>query len=164
VDALLPLGFDIHLAGGYTHAQFLYNSDLTGYPAGYAIPDTPKATASGVLNWRYGLSDSLALIGSIETNYVGDRSEVPLVVTATLLNINQVLMTLPAYSLTNLRFGLRGNRSNGDTWTATLFVNNLTNKASLLDPQPQLALQTEAYTRFTITQPLTAGVDVTYHF
>jgi iron complex outermembrane recepter protein len=164
VDALLPWGFDIHLAGGYTHAQFLYNSDLTGYPAGYDVPDTPKVTASGVLNWRHGLSDRLSLFGSIETNYVGDRSEVPLIVTATLLNINQVLMTLPAYCLTNLRFGLKGNRNNGDTWTATLFVNNVANKAALLDPQPQLALQTEAYTRFTITQPLTAGVDVTYHF
>jgi pimeloyl-ACP methyl ester carboxylesterase len=71
---------------------------------------------------------------------------------------------LPAYSLANLRFGLKGLGNNGDTWTASLFVNNLTNNAVLLDPQPQEALQTEAYTRFTMTQPLTAGIAVTYNF
>lgn len=164
VNALLPWGFRFLLSGGYTHAQFLFDSPLTGYPAGYSIPDTPKVTASGVLSWQHDLSDRLAMFGSIEADYVGDRSEVPLVVTATLQNINQVLMTLPAYSLANLRFGLKGVTNSGDSWTAALFVNNLTNNLVLLDPQPQMALQTEAYTRFTMTQPLTAGVDVSYDF
>jgi iron complex outermembrane recepter protein len=164
VNALLPLGFSVDLNAGYTHSQFLYNSAITGYPAGTSIPDTPKLTASGIVNWQHDLSDSIALFGSIEADYVGDRSEVPLVVTATLQNINQVLMTLPAYSLTTLRFGLKGVRDNGDAWTTTFFVNNLTNNAVLLDPQPQMALQTQAYTRFTMTQPLTAGVDVAYDF
>ena len=164
VNALLPWGFHVLLSGGYTHAQFLFDSAITGYPAGYSIPDTPKVTASGVLSWQHDLSDSLAVFGSIEANYVGDRSEVPLVVTATLQNINQVLMTMPAYTLTNLRFGLKGVTDDGNAWTATLFVNNLTNNLTLLDPQPQMGLQTEAYTRFTMTRPLTAGVDVTYDF
>ena len=121
-------------------------------------------TASGVLSWQHELSDSRALFGSIEADYVGDRSEVPLIVTATLQNIDQVMMTLPAYSMTNLRFGIKGVRNDGDMWTAALFVKNLTNNLVLLDPQPQMALQTEAYTRFTITQPLTAGIDLTYDF
>ena len=164
VNALLPWGFRFLLSGGYTHAQFLSDSALTGYPAGYSIPDTPKMTASGVLSWQHELSDSLAMFGSIEADYVGDRSEVPLVVTATLQNINQVLMTLPAYTLASLRFGLNGVTDRGDFWTATLFVNNVTSDLALLDPQPQMALQTEAYTRFTMTQPLTAGVDVSYDF
>jgi outer membrane receptor protein involved in Fe transport len=140
------------------------DSAITGFPAGSEIPDTPKVTASAVLDWHHELSDSLSLFASIEEDYVGDRTDVPLIVTATLQNIDQVLMTLPAYSLTNLRLGTMGSRDNGDTWTATLFVNNLTNNAVLLDPQPQLGLQTQAYTRFTITRPLTAGIDVAYHF
>jgi hypothetical protein len=45
-----------------------------------------------------------------------------------------------------------------------LFVNNLTNNQVLLDPQPNQNVQTPAYTRYTITQPLTAGIDVTYKF
>lgn len=164
LNALLPLGFRIDLNAGYTHARFLHDSAITGYPEGSSVPDTPKLTASGVLSWQHELSDNLAFFGSFETDYVGDRSEVPLVVTATLQNINQVLMTLPAYSLANLRFGLKGLGNSGDAWTASLFVNNLTNNAVLLDPQPQEALQTQAYTRFTMTQPLTAGIAVSYNF
>lgn len=162
--ALLTSGFDIALNAGYTHARYLHDSAITGFPAGTAIPDTPKVTASAVLSWRHELSDSLSLFGSVEEDYVGARTDVPLIVTATLQNIDQVLMRLPSYSLATLRFGTMGVRSNGDEWTATLFVNNLTNNAVLLDPQPQLALQTQAYTRFTITRPLTAGIDVAYHF
>jgi iron complex outermembrane recepter protein len=164
LQTLLPWGFHITLNGGYTHSQFLFNSALTGYPAGYEIPDTPKVTASGILVWQHDLSDSLALYGSIEADYAGDRSEVPLVVTATLQNINQVLMTLPSYVLTNLRLGLKGYRNNGDRWTASLFVDNLANNSVLLDPQPQESLQTNAFTRFTMTEPLTAGIDVSYAF
>lgn len=164
VRTLLPWNFDVSLNAGYTHARYLNDSAITGFPAGTGIPDTPKVTASAILNWRHELSDSLSLFASIEEDYVGDRTDVPLVVTATLQNINQVLMRLPAYSLTNLRLGTMGSRDNGDSWSASLFVNNLTNNAVLLDPQPQLALQTQAYTRFTITRPLTAGIDVAYHF
>ncbi|HEX8756283.1 MAG TPA: hypothetical protein VF745_08085, partial [Steroidobacteraceae bacterium] len=142
------------------HPRYLNDSAITGFPAGSAIPDTPEVTASAVLSWRHDLSSNLSLFGSIEESYVGDRTDVPLIVTATLQNINQVLMTLPAYSLTTLRFGITGSRDNGDSWAAALFVDNLTNNAVLLDPQPQLALQTGAYTRFTITRPLTAGIDV----
>ena len=164
VDTLLPWGLRLLLSGGYTHAQFLFDSAITGYPAGTAIPDTPKVNASGVLSWLHDLSDRVSLYGSIETDYTGDRSEVPLIVTATLQNIDQVMMTMPAYSLTNLRLGLKGFRDNGDAWTASLFANNVTNNRALLDPQPQLGLQTQAFTRFTMTQPLTAGIDVTYDF
>jgi hypothetical protein len=128
------------------------------------VTSRSKVTASGILGWQHDLSDGLALYGSIEADYTGDRSEVPLVVTATLQNINQVLMTLPSYVLTNLRLGLKGYRSNGDRWTASLFVDNLTNNGVLLDPQPQESLQTNAFTRFTMTQPLTAGIDVSYAF
>lgn len=34
----------------------------------------------------------------------------------------------------------------------------------LLDPQPQMGLQTTALTRFTMTRPLTVGVDLSYDF
>jgi hypothetical protein len=34
----------------------------------------------------------------------------------------------------------------------------------LLDPQPQIALQTQAFERYILNQPLTAGLDVSYAF
>jgi outer membrane receptor protein involved in Fe transport len=66
---------------------------------------------------------------------------------------------LPAYGLLNARFGFTGQQ-----WAATLFVNNLTNKEVLLDPEPQINLQTAAFTRYLVNQPLTGGVDITYKF
>ena len=74
------------------------------------------------------------------------------------------MVHLLAYNIVNLRFGISGERNAGDRRTVALFVNNLTNKQVLLDPQPNQGVQTPAYTRYTLTQPLTAGIDLTYRF
>jgi len=105
------------------------------------------------------VTDDLALLGTLEEDYVGTRTDAPYGETITLENINQYLVHLPAYALTNLRFGVGGSQ-----WTATLFVNNLTNKQTLLDPQPQIALQMDAYVRYLVNRPLTAGIDLAYKF
>lgn len=67
---------------------------------------------------------------------------------------------LPSYDLINMRRGVKFR----NTWTATLFVNNLTNKHAQLvslfqenEPQP-------SFTRYITNQPLTGGVDLTYRF
>jgi len=67
---------------------------------------------------------------------------------------------MPAYDLINVRAGVKFR----DTWSATMFVNNLTNKHAQLEsmftenePQP-------SFTRIITNQPLTAGVDVTYRY
>jgi outer membrane receptor protein involved in Fe transport len=67
---------------------------------------------------------------------------------------------LPGYDLVNVRAGVKFH----DKWSATLFVNNLTNKHAQLEsmftenePQPD-------FTRIETNQPLTAGVDLTYRF
>jgi hypothetical protein len=88
---------------------------------------------------------------------------VPFGVTATLQNLNQVLVHLPSYSMVNLRFGFNG-EGNGDHWSAALFITNLTNNIVVVDPQPQIALQTSAFERYVVSQPLTAGIDVSYQF
>jgi len=71
--------------------------------------------------------------------------------------MNQLLVHLPAYGLANLRVGIRS-----ENWTATLFVNNLFNKEALLDTQPQINLQSAAFTRYIVNQPITYGLDVSY--
>ena len=73
-------------------------------------------------------------------------------------------MHLPSYTLVNLRFGVGGKEAGGSAWSATLFVNNLTNKEALLDPQPQIDLQMNAYVRYLVNRPRTTGLDVTYKF
>jgi hypothetical protein len=65
---------------------------------------------------------------------------------------------LPGYDLVNIRTGVLYR----DRWSATVFVNNVTNKHARLEsmftenePQPD-------FTRIETNQPLTAGVDLTY--
>jgi iron complex outermembrane recepter protein len=157
--ALLTQDWDLQVNVGYTSAKFTQASAITGYPDGLEVPDTPKLTASAVLQWHHPLSDSLSLFGSLEDDYVGSRTDAPYGETITLWNYSQYLIHLPSYSLANLHFGLVA-----DKWTAALFVDNVADREVLLDPQPQIDLQTAAYTRYTVNRPLTAGIDLTYRF
>jgi outer membrane receptor protein involved in Fe transport len=159
LDTILPGGFDISLNGGYTNSRFLSDSAITGFTKGLQVPDTPAISGSAVLHWTHDLGGRLSLLGSIEGDYTGTRTDLPFGVTATLANIQQVLVHMPAYAVGKLRFGLKGNQ-----WTAALFVNNFTNSHSLVDPQPNGGLQTTAFDRYVLLRPLTAGIDVTYHF
>ena len=43
-------------------------------------------------------------------------------------------------------------------------MNNLTNKEAILDPQPQIDLQMNAFVRYLVNRPITAGLDFTYKF
>ena len=75
---------------------------------GYNVPDIPKFTASATLRWKHPLTDDLSLIGSLEGNYVGTRTDAPYGETITLLNINTYLLHLPSYGFANLRLGVAG--------------------------------------------------------
>jgi iron complex outermembrane recepter protein len=159
MQALLTRDVDFTANVGYTDAKFTQDSAISGFPDGTEIPDTPKVTAAANIRWKHEVTTNVSLMASLEGNYVGTRTDAPYGETITLLNINQYLVHLPSYGLLNLRAGALG-----DNWTATLFVNNLTNKEALLDPQPQINLQTAAFARYIVNQPLTVGVDLTYKF
>jgi outer membrane receptor protein involved in Fe transport len=73
--------------------------------------------------------------------------------------MNQLLVHLPSYGLANLRVGIKS-----DDWTVSLFANNLLNKETLLDTQPQINLQSAAFTRYIVNQPRTLGLDLSYKF
>jgi iron complex outermembrane recepter protein len=163
-QALLTRAWDVGLNIGYTDSKFTESSAITGFPSGYAVPDIPKLTTSATLRWKQPLMDNLSLNGSLEGDYVGTRTDQPYGETITLQNINNYLVHLPAYTLVNLRFGLGGTQAGGSAWSASLFVNNLTNKEALLDPQPQIDLQMNAYVRYLVNRPRTTGLDVTYKF
>jgi len=159
LQALLSREWTLGANFGYTNAEFTADSAITGFPSGYAIPDIPDVTASATLRWKHPLSNDLSLIGSLEGDYVGTRTDQPYGETLTLLNINNFLVHLPAYAFLNARLGVAGNQ-----WTASLYVDNLTNKETVLDPQPQIDIQTNAFVRYLVNRPITAGLDFTYKF
>lgn len=166
LKGLLPFGFTLSLNGAYTDSKFLESSALAGIPAGAEMPDIPKVTASAILQWDHELGGGRWMFGSLEDDYVGTRANEPVngAITPTLQNFYQLLVHLPSYDMATLHFGLGGTTSSGDRWTAALFVDNLTNNHVLLDPQPQQVIQTPAFTRMIVSQPLTAGIDLTYSF
>lgn len=157
--ALLGAGFELSANVGYTHATFDTDSAITGFQGGMNIPDTPQFTGALVLLSRQQIGNNLEAVGSIEYDYVGSRTDAPYGETLTLLNVNSSVIHLPDYGLVNLRYGVHS-----DHWNVTAFASNLLNKEVLLDPQPQINLQTAAFTRYTINQPRTAGIDISYHF
>ena len=142
----------------------MQSSALTGYPEGLAIPDTPRWGGYASLNWKHELNSGLGLFGSIDDSYTGPRTDLPFGVSATLLNVNDVMVHLRGYQIANFRFGIKGEREGTSRWMATLFVNNFTDNHVLVDPQPQISLQTSAFARYVLNQPLTAGIDLSYTF
>jgi iron complex outermembrane receptor protein len=157
LQALLTPEWTLGVNAGYTNAQFTEASPITGYPEGYSVPDIPEFTASATLRWKHPVTDNLSVIGSLEGNYIGTRTDTPYGESITLLNVNTYLLHLPAYGFANLRLGLAGDR-----WTATMYVNNISNERAILDPQPQIVLQMDAFVRYLVNRPLTAGLDFTY--
>jgi iron complex outermembrane recepter protein len=155
----LPAGFSFAGNLGYADSKFLSDSPITGYLSGTAVPDSPKVTSSVTLRNVEPLTGGLELNSSLSYNYIGERTNAPYGETITLFNMNQLLVHLPAYGLLNLRTGVKS-----DDWTFSLFANNLTNKETLLDTQPQINLQTVAFTRYIVNQPRTIGLDVSYSF
>src|SRR6202142_1840532 len=155
----LPAGFSFSGNLGYADSKFLADSAIAGYLKGTAIPDTPKITSSVTLHNVQTLTGALQLTSSLSYNYIGERTNAPYGETITLNNMNQLLVHLPSYGLMNLRVGVKS-----DDWTVSLFANNLLNKEALLDTQPQINLQSAAFTRYIVNQPRTVGVDVSYKF
>jgi iron complex outermembrane recepter protein len=155
----LPAGFSFAGNLSLADSKFLSDSPITGYLSGTAIPDSPKVTSSVTLRNVQPLTGQLELTSSLSYNYIGERTNAPYGETITLFNMNQLLVHLPAYGLMNLRAGIKS-----DDWSFNLFANNLLNKEALLDTQPQINLQTEAFTRYIVNQPRTYGLDVNYSF
>ncbi len=156
----LPAGFSFSGNLSYADSKFLSDSAITGYQSGTAIPDSPKVTSSVTLHNVQSLTGALQLTSSLSYNYIGERTNAPYGETITLNNMNQLLVHLPSYGLANLRVGIKS----ADDWTVSLFVNNLTDKETLLDTQPQINLQSAAFTRYIVNQPRTYGLDMSYKF
>jgi iron complex outermembrane recepter protein len=155
----LPAGFSFAGNLGLADSKFLSDSAITCYLSGTAIPDSPKVTSSVTLRNVQPLTGEFQLVSSLSYNYIGERTNAPYGETITLNNMNQLLVHLPAYGLMNLRAGVKA-----DDWSFNLFANNLLNKEALLDTQPQINLQTAAFTRYIVNQPRTYGLDVNYSF
>ena len=149
IKAIIVNDLVASLNTGYTHAT-LVSTDLlnAGFNPGTPIQDDPKWTGSASLSYRHEVSDALAVTARVDNTYVGSRTDE-----------TYAINTLPSYDLTNVRAGLESKN-----WSAVVFVNNVANKRALLSDVTQAAENLATFNRIAVSQPLTAGIDLSYRF
>ena len=153
IQALITDSLYAAVSAGYSNAYIAETSH--GYIAGNKLPDVPEVTASVNLSYDTALTDRLDLVARAENTYTGRRVDL------TFPNgVPDTQTPLPGYNLTNLRIGVRARQG----WSANLFANNVFNKRATLENIAQLTLANASFNRVETNQPLTIGVDLTYHY
>ena len=158
VDALADLGagFQLEVAAGYLY-EWLEGGPHWVITPIHTMPDVAPESGTVSLNYSKPFGSSYTFTARLESSYTGPRYSIyfsdPYEFTGT-------YRQMPGYDLVNVRAGVKFH----DKWSATAFVNNLTNKHVQLEsmftenePQP-------SFTRIETNQPLTGGVDLTYRF
>jgi iron complex outermembrane recepter protein len=158
IDILADLGagFQLEVAAGYLYEYLDGGLHWVITPV-HKMPEVAPESGTLALNYSKALSGSYTFTARLENTYTGPRYSIffsdPYEFTGT-------YRQLPGYDLINVRAGVKFH----DKWSATAFVNNLTNKRAQLEsmftenePQP-------SFTRIETNQPLTGGVDLTYRF
>jgi outer membrane receptor protein involved in Fe transport len=149
VNVLLAQGLLLSANAAYTHATIVATANGTGIAAGSPVQNTPLWTSSTSLAYRRGIGAAdLAFTARIENNYVDGH-----------IDVTSQVNHLPPHDLTNLRVGLEN-----DHWRAILFATNLFNQRALLsDTSQQINLTVPTFNRISVSQPLTFGIDLSYH-
>ncbi len=145
INAVVLPGLVASVNGSWLHAEYIQNA-VPATTIDDRVQNVPEVTAAASLAYRHGITDTLALIGRVDTAYVGSHID-------TTAQANY----LPGYDLTNIRAGVEGGN-----WTAVLFVNNVANKMALLTNSPAINVNIPTFNRTAVSQPLTFGIDVSY--
>jgi iron complex outermembrane recepter protein len=156
MTADLGAGFQFELAAGYLY-EYLDGGPHWVIAPVHVLPEVSPESGTASLNYSRPFGGSYAFTARLENSYTGPRYSIAFP------NPDEFVGTyihLPGYDLVNARAGVKFH----DKWSASLFVNNLTNKHAKLEsmftenePQPD-------FTRYITNQPLTAGVDLSYTF
>ena len=152
----LGAGFELKVAAGYLH-EWLDGGPHWVIAPVHEMPEVAPENGTIGLSYSKPIRGSYTFTARVENSYTGPRYSLDF---ANPYEAVGHYIQLPGYDLTNVRMGVKA----GDTWSATLFVNNVLNRHAELEsmftenePQPD-------FTRYITNQPLTAGVDLNYRF
>jgi iron complex outermembrane receptor protein len=156
MTADLGAGFQFEIAAGYLY-EYLDGGPHWVIAPVHVLPEVSPESGTASLSYSKPFWGSYTFTARLENSYTGPRYSIAFP------NPDEFVGTyihLPGYDLLNARAGVKFH----DKWSASLFVNNITNKQAKLEsmftenePQPD-------FTRYVTNQPLTAGVDLTYTF
>jgi len=154
--AVLGAGFELSVSGGFTHARVDSGPHWQITPTD-RLSDVAPVTANAILNYSRSLTNKFTLTAQVENAYVGARYSLAFPYG---YSLNGEYIQLPGYDLTNIRLGIKS----VDGWSGALFANNLFNKRAELESLFQETLPAASFNRIVTNQPLTAGVDLSFHF
>ena len=140
------LGIDQSVS--YTHARFDQDNVASGTTKGEELLNVPEWTASGTLRYDRPLGSVYHIFARATASYVGPT-----------IALTSERERLPDYTLVGLRCGLRTDR-----WSATLFIDNLTDKRAALNNAGSLTLNVPGLDRVVTNRPRTFGVDLSTRF
>jgi len=156
VIADLGAGFQAEFSAGYLY-EYLEGGPHWIITPVHKMPEVAPESGTFSINYSKPLSAAYTFTARLENSYTGPRYSIYF---SDPYEFSGTYRQMPGYDLVNIRAGIKS----GDKWSATAFVNNLSNKHAQLEsmftenePQP-------SFTRIETNQPLTAGVDLTFKF
>ena len=156
IRADLGAGFNLQLAGGYIHER-LDGGPHWDIPPLNILPEVAPETGTAILNYTRPLNDSIVLTAQVQNTYTGRRYSLAFPFPN---NAYGQYVPMAAYDLTDIRVTLKGR----DTWSASLFINNVFNKHAQLESLYTENLASAAFNQIVTNQPQTAGIDISYKF
>ncbi len=159
VRALLGLGFELSGSVGYLHDKLDGGPHWVIQPNN-VLPDVAPENGNINLSYATPFLKKYIFKAEAETVYVGPRYSLSFLYYPGYVESGEYTQ-LPGYSLTNFRVGIE---SAQNTWGVTLFVNNAFNKQASLEYLYSETQPSAAFNRVVSNQPLTGGVDISYHF
>jgi len=169
ITARLNTEWSVTASGSYTNAKINHPSSqfaaaALANPAPGGVPgcpsasdcssipilNVPKDAASVALVYSRRVLGGYQLTARVADAYVGPAYD----------QAYAFGLVLPSYNLANARLGL-----GTDRWTATLFIDNLTNKiAELTTNNTQFQINIPQLVRVSTNQPRTFGTELNYSF
>ena len=154
--AKLGAGFDLQLSGGYVY-EWLDGGPHWVITPVHVLPEVAPETGTAVLSYTRELNDSYTLTAKLENTYTGQRYSLAFPEPFTAIGAYE---PLAGYDLTNIRVGIKFR----DTWSATLFADNVFNKHAQLENLYPENLDSAAFNQVVTNQPLTVGIDLSYRY
>lgn len=148
-------GFNIDATLGYVRDYLNSGPHWLIQPTD-VLPEVAPVVGDVTLNYTHKLNDRYTFNATLDNSYTGPRYSLAFPFG---FSTNGEYVQLKSYDLTNFRMGIASTHG----WAASIFLNNMFNKRAQLESLYQEAVPDAAFNRVVTNQPLTIGVDLTYH-
>jgi iron complex outermembrane recepter protein len=158
VDMLADLGagFNLQVSGGYVH-DWLDGGPHWDIPPLHILPEVAPESGTAILSYSKPLSDTYTFNAKLENSFTGPRYSLAFPFPN---NAFGQYVRLKSYDLTSIRAGIQSSQG----WGVTLFVDNLFNEHAQLENLYTENLASASFNEVVTNQPLTGGIDLTFHY